>query len=271
MPESRDRLTARKVRIQDVKEGEYYEQEGFDPNYVLTPHGLVVSRSRVIGTVVDTFVNDDESYGAVTVDDGSGTIRGKFFQELEMMEDIEEGDIVELVGKVKEYDGERYVNPELVAHRSPTYELVRALELEQLQEEWQEYVELAEELKEDGKSDDHVLQELQGEGLPERDAQGVLQFVTETGATTTETGTGGTDPDTEDAAAPEDEGEEEDSESVREAVVAAIEALDEGDGVEYGDIRQEAGIDEEELEDVINDLLSDGTCYEPRPGRIKKL
>ncbi|MDY6769548.1 MAG: hypothetical protein SVU88_01100, partial [Candidatus Nanohaloarchaea archaeon] len=66
MPESRERLTARKIRIDDLKQGRYYEQEGFDPNYLLTPHGLSVSRSRVLGTVVDTFVNDDESYGAVT-------------------------------------------------------------------------------------------------------------------------------------------------------------------------------------------------------------
>ncbi|MFB6265524.1 MAG: OB-fold nucleic acid binding domain-containing protein, partial [Candidatus Nanohaloarchaea archaeon] len=178
MPESRERLTARKVRIEDVKGGKYYEKEGFDPNYVLTPHGMVVSRARVLGTVVDTFVNDDESYGAVTIDDGSGTIRGKFFQDLGKMEEVEEGDIVELVGKVKEYDGERYVNPELVLERSPTYELVRAVELKQLRDEWEEYVELAHEM-EDGNSRESVIQELQGKGLSERDAEGVLQFVEE--------------------------------------------------------------------------------------------
>ncbi|MDY6773963.1 MAG: hypothetical protein SVS85_02085 [Candidatus Nanohaloarchaea archaeon] len=263
MPESRERLTARKARIEDLKEGKYYEQEGFDPNYVLTPTGLVVSRARVLGTVVDTFVNDDGSYGAVTVDDGSGTIRGKFFQDLGKMEEVGEGDIVELVGKVKEYDGERYVNPELVLERSPTYELVRAVELEQLRNEWEEYVELARELREEGKSDENIVQELQGEGLSERDAEGVVQFVEE----------GGSERDREEE--PEQETQEEEMEDEkedrREAVVDAIEKLDEGEGVEYGDIREDAGIEEETLEEVVNDLLSDGTCYEPRPGRIKKL
>ncbi|MDY6769882.1 MAG: OB-fold nucleic acid binding domain-containing protein, partial [Candidatus Nanohaloarchaea archaeon] len=222
------------------------------------------------GTVVDTFVNDDESYGAVTVDDGSGTIRGKFFQDVGMMEDIQEGDIVELIGKVKEYEGERYVNPELVVERSPTYELVRALELQQLQEEWAEYVELAEELQEDGKSDDHILQELQGKGLTERDAEGVLQFVQEGGVDGQPDRDSSTPSPAPDAGDAQGEDSEEDD-SRREAVVAAIETLDEGEGVEYGDIREEAGVEEEELEDIINDLLSDGTCYEPRPGRIKKL
>lgn len=268
MPESRERLTARKARIRDIKEGRYYEQEGFDPNYVLTPHGLIVSRSRVLGTVVDTFVNDDESYGAVTVDDGSGTIRGKFFQELELMEGIEEGDIVEMIGKVKEYDGERYVNPEIVIRRSPTYELVRALELEQVREEWSEYVELAEDLM-DGNDREHVLQELQGKGLTKRDAEGVLQFVEEGGAEgASEDSAGGASESDGDV---EEDGDEEDPESHRQSVVTAIETLDGGDGVEYGDIREETGIEEELLEDIINDLLSDGTCYEPRPGRIKKL
>lgn len=272
MPESRERLTARKVRIDDIKTGQYYEQEGFDPNYLLTPYGLSVSRSRVLGTVVDTFVNDDESYGAVTIDDGSGTIRGKFFQDLEMMEDLEEGDVVELIGKVKEYDGERYVNPELVVHRSPTYELVRALELAAVQEEWEEYVELAEELQADDAADDHILQELQGKGLSERDAEAVLQSVEEGGERSSDDRdrTGGAADDRAYDADAADEDEE--SENYRERVVAAIETLDEDDGVEYGAIREEAGIDEEDvLEDVINDLLSDGTCYEPRPGRIKKL
>ncbi|MCJ7478603.1 MAG: OB-fold nucleic acid binding domain-containing protein [Candidatus Nanohaloarchaeota archaeon QJJ-7] len=267
MPESRERLTARKTRIEDIIDGEYNEQEGFDPNYVLTPQGLVVSRARVLGTVVDTFINDDESYGAVTVDDGSGTIRGKFFQDLGMMEDVEEGDIVELIGKVKEYEGERYVNPELILDRSPTYELVRALELEQLEEEWVEYVELAEELKEDGKPDESIVQELQGKGLSEEDAEGVLQFVEDgIGERSREI-----EAESDEVSTEETEDDEDENDDLRESVMAAIETLDEGEGVEYSAIREEAGIDEDTLEDVINDLLSDGTCYEPRPGRIKKL
>lgn len=261
MPESRERLTARKVAAEDVLKGEYFEQEGFEPNYAVTPYGMAVSRARIIGTVVDTFVNDDESYGAVTIDDGTDTIRAKFFQDLDMMEGIEEGDVVEVVGKVKQYDGETYVNPEMVAQRDMEHELLRALELGEVRETFEDHVAEAEEMREDGRGDEDIMQELQGEGLNEREATAVLQFLE---IEEFERSAGRMDRSEPEQA----EGEDED---LRAAVVQAIETLDEGDGAEYGDIEEEAGLDEEELEDVINDLLSDGTCYEPRPGRIKKL
>lgn len=262
MAESRARLTARKVTAEDIIEGNYYEREGFDPNYLLTTYGLRVSRARVIGTVVDRYVNDDESYGAVTLDDGTATIRAKFFQDLEMMDGIGEGDIVEVIGKVKEYDGERYVNPELVLHREPTAELVRALEMNQVRDRWREYVETAQELQEDGTGDEDIVQQLQGEGLAEDDAEAVVQYLDMAGdAFETAGGTG----------APEENGGDDDAQDHRATVLSAIESLDDGEGVEYGAIQEEADLEEEPLEDVINDLLSDGTCYEPRPGRIKRL
>ncbi|MFB6265840.1 MAG: hypothetical protein ABEI07_02020 [Candidatus Nanohaloarchaea archaeon] len=187
-----------------------------------------------------------------------------------MMEGVEEGDIVEVLGKVKKYDGEIYVNPEMVVHRGPSYELARGLELENFREEWSEYVETAEELAGE-RDDESVEQELKGEGLNEREAEGVLKFVEEGGdieVERDETGTGSVPPD-EARESSDEEGEE--SGDHREEVVEAIGKLDEGEGVEYSEIMEETGVEEEVLEDVINDLLSDGTCYEPRPGRIKKL
>lgn len=260
MPESRDRLTARKVRVEDIQSGDYRSQEGFDPNYLITPYGLRVSRARVIGTVVDTFVNDDESYGAITLDDGSGTLRAKFFQDLEDMAGIAVGDILEVIGKVKEYDGERYIDPEMLEERTPEHELLRALELEEVRTEWMEHMDAAEAMEEDGNGEDHILQELQGRGLNEVEARAVVDAVGQDEMRS---------PDDGSESAEEQSGDGQ--EDVRQQVVAAIETLGEGDGVEYGDIREETGLDEEELEDVINDLLSDGTCYEPRPGKIKKL
>ncbi len=262
MPESRERLTARKVTAEDIIEGNYYEQDGFDPNYLLTTYGLRVSRARVLGTVVDRYVNDDESYGALTLDDGSATLRAKFFQDLEMMDGVGEGDIVEVIGKVKEYDGERYITPELVVHREPTMELVRALELAEVRDRWREHVNRAQELQGDGTDEEDVVQELQGAGLPEQDARAVVQYL-DMAAEAFETAGG--------AGAPEESGGEDDAQDGRASVLNAIESLDDGDGVEYGAIQDEADVDEDALEDVINDLLSDGTCYEPRPGRIKRL
>lgn len=259
MPESRERLTARKIRAADVLNGTYHKQEGFEPNYLVTTYGLTVSRARLIGTVVDTYVNDDESYGALVLDDGTGTLRAKFFQDVEPMLEIEEGDIVEVIGKVKRYDGELYMTPELIVQRDATYELLRAVEAEAVQEQWDEYLSRAAELQEDGRSEDDIVQELQGEGLKENEIQGLLRRAS--------------NPDPSPAQPVPEEGEtaEDEDGDARTLVLNAIDAVDEGDGAEYADITDRTGLDDEALEAVINDLLSDGTCYEPRPGRIKRL
>lgn len=290
MPESRSRLTARKVQIKDVIAGNYYQQEGFDPNYIITPYGLRVSRARILGTVVDTYINDDESYGAVTIDDGSETIRAKFFQDLGMMEDAEEGDIVEVIGKVKKYDDEIYVNPELILPRSPNYELLRAVELKEVRDQWREYVEKVKQYQDADRSEDDILEEMKAEGLSEDDTQAILNYISlgdDFASGGQETSSGGAnitsapaaethptagDEDSETDTSDSDEDDESDiDEDKRTLIIETIDELDEGDGADYGTLVEETGIDEEEIEDTVNDLLSDGTCYEPRPGRIKKL
>lgn len=282
MPEARERLTARKIKAVDLVNGRYYKQEGFEPNYVITPYGLRASRVRVLGTVVDTYVNDDESYGAVTIDDGSATLRAKFFQELDMMEGIEEGQIVEVIGKVKQYDGEMYVNPELVVARGPEEEILRALDIHQLRETWQEHVEKVESLEEADRSEDDIIEEMQGEGLKPDETRSILAYLRmddmdpgdAVPAPQPQQG-GGQGPTMEHAESTSSEGDadddEEDGESPRKKVVEALEELDEGEGADYGSIEEAVDVDEDTLEDAINDLLSDGTCYEPRPGRIKQL
>ena len=54
---------------------------------------------------------------------------------------------------------------------------------------------------------------------------------------------------------------------VREIVVNAIEKLDEGNGA---DIEEIVRLDNS-AEDILKDLLNEGTCYEPRIGRVKLL
>lgn len=287
MPENRSRLTARKVRIADVINGSYYTQEGFDPNYVITPYGMTVSRARLLGTVVDTYVNDDESYGAITIDDGTATIRAKFFQELDMMEDIEEGDIVECIGKVKQYDDEIYINPEMVLEREPNYELLRALEIERMREQWRDHVDRVKTLQDADKSEEDIRHELEAQHLTDQEIAGILEYVEmedefstgqeaaaqaqeQTHPTPGATQQPAPTPGQEQSA---DSGDEDDGadEDLQQAVMEAIDDLDDGDGAEYGAIVEAVDSDEDALEDAINDLLSDGTCYEPRPGRIKKL
>jgi hypothetical protein len=43
------------------------------------------------------------------------------------------------------------------------------------------------------------------------------------------------------------------------------------DGLEYSQLIEKTGVSENQAEPVINDLLSEGICYEPTPGKIRKI
>lgn len=249
MPAQQKRQTAKLATAEELNSGKYFQKEGFTPNYLLTPRGKRFSRARIVGTVVDSFQNDDETYGSITVDDGSDTIQLKFFNELEPMEEFEEGDIVEAVGKVREYQGEIYMNAEIMVKREMKNELLHQLRHRKDEEEWRQIVETIKQLKESGKDPEDIEKEMAGRLEPE-EVDAVLQSFGE------EFSTGVS---------------EEERENLERDVIDAVEKLDEGDGADYSDIVEEVGEPEEQMEDTINTLLSEGTFYEPKPGKIKKL
>ena len=247
MPQQK-RQTAKLATAEELNSGKYFQKEGFTPNYLLTPEGKRFSRTRIVGTVVDTFVNDDETYGSITIDDGTDTTQLKFFNELEAMEDFEEGDIVEAVGKVREYQGQIYMNAEILKQRKVTKELLHELRHRKENEEWSQIRKTVKQLKDSGKDQEEIEKEMAGK-LDEDEVDSLLQsfgeqFDNETG---------------------------EDRENLERDVIDAVEELDDEDGADYGDIAEKVDAPEDQLEDTINSLLSDGTFYEPQPGKLKKL
>ncbi|MEM2133770.1 MAG: OB-fold nucleic acid binding domain-containing protein [Candidatus Jordarchaeaceae archaeon] len=123
------RATAYKVHISDLVNGKWVEK----PNgrFIVTVSGLEVQRARVMGTVVDKFISSQSDFGSITIDDGTETIRAKFWKNQNSpINKVQIGDIVDIIGKVKEYRGEVYLVPELVINvDDPNWEIVRELEL----------------------------------------------------------------------------------------------------------------------------------------------
>ncbi len=249
MPQQ-SRQVAKITTTRELNSGKYFQQEGFDPNYLLTPEGRRISRGRLVATVVDTFVNEDETYASLTVDDGEDTIQIKFFNELELMRDFSTGDIIEVVGKVREYQGEIYFNGEILRSQKPVKEFLHKLRYKKHVEEWKQMYDTIKQLKESGKSQDDIEKEMAGK-LNAEEVDAVLQSFGEH-FDTVET--------------------EETVENLERDVLDAVEKLDEGEGADYSEILETVeDATEDQLEDTINSLLSDGTCYEPKPGMIKKL
>ncbi len=243
------RQTAKLVDFNDLNSGKYFQREGFEPNFLLTPEGRKISRARTVATVVDRFTNDDETYGSLTLDDGNDTLQVKFFNELELMEDFETGDVLEVVGKAREYQGQIYLDGEILTRVRPEKELLHQLRLEKRKEEWDQIRTSVEQLKESGKDHEDIGKEMAGK-LTEGEVDAVLQSFNEKF---------------------DEGGQDEGLENIEQDVLDAIQELDEGEGADYSDILDEVDEPEDKLEDTVNSLLSEGTCYEPKPGKIKKL
>ncbi|WP_414837487.1 OB-fold nucleic acid binding domain-containing protein [Candidatus Nanosalina sp. VS9-1] len=249
MPQQ-SRQVAKITTTRELNSGKYFQQEGFEPNYLLTPEGRRLSRGRLVGTVVDTFINEDETYASITVDDGEDTIQIKFFNELDDMREFESGDIIEVVGKVREYQGEIYLNGEILENQDVEKELLHKLRHKKQLEEWKQIYDTIKQLKESGKDQDEIEKEMAGK-LTEEEVDSVMQSFGEQ-FDTVQT--------------------EETVENLERDVLEAVEELDDGEGADYSEILETVeDADEDQLEDTINSLLSDGTCYEPKPGKIKKL
>lgn len=121
---------ARKVKVEELLLGEYVSSEEEAP-YLITPWGEKVSRARVMGTVVDKWVREDGGYCTVYLDDGTGVISLRGWGEgVKELDELKVGDLVDVIGGVREYLGERYLRPYLLLRvKDPNWEVVRELEI----------------------------------------------------------------------------------------------------------------------------------------------
>jgi hypothetical protein len=126
------RPTAYKLKIEDLIRGEYKRSaDGVEPSYLLTPWEDRLTRARVMGTIVDKFIREDRTYGTLRLDDGSGTIRIRAWgDDTSRLDRFNIGDVVDVIGRVREFEGEVYLTPELVFPvEDLNWELVRELEI----------------------------------------------------------------------------------------------------------------------------------------------
>ena len=115
-----------KVPIKFIVGGKY-EPESFS---VLTPIGEI-SKVRVMGRVVNKFVNQDRTYGSLTLDDGTETIRVKGFRDkVQLIEGIGLGDLVDVIGRVREFQEEIHIVADaLMVYSDVKREMLRLLEI----------------------------------------------------------------------------------------------------------------------------------------------
>ncbi len=131
MPEPQfKRNIAFKYRIGDLLVGKpIFDNERFS---FLELGDKKIIRVNVVGNIVDRYDADGERrYSFLTLDDGSGQIKLKAFQDdIERIKGISQGQTVVVIGVLRNFNNETYISPEIVKELDSRYLLVRKLELE---------------------------------------------------------------------------------------------------------------------------------------------
>ncbi|RLE38669.1 hypothetical protein DRJ17_03355 [Candidatus Woesearchaeota archaeon] len=112
MQEFQKRLVAHKLWISDILNSRYIKQEGWQPNYIKCVDGREISRVNILGVIVDK-----ENVNGVlqfTLDDGTGQINTRAFEAPLKSDDVDTGNIVQIIGKVRAYNENIYILPEII-------------------------------------------------------------------------------------------------------------------------------------------------------------
>lgn len=91
-----------------------------------------IVRVNIIGNVIEKYNSSGEKrYSFLTIDDGSGQIKLKSFgDDIEILENLNQGQTIIVIGTLRQFNNEVYVSPEIVRLQEPKYLLVRKIELE---------------------------------------------------------------------------------------------------------------------------------------------
>ena len=109
------RQVAWKVRIKELLDGEYIKEEGeWQPNYILH-HTKKIARANILGVVIG---KEDSQFGSLRIDDGSGQIVVRSFENNPGLQSSQTGSLVLVVGRPREYLQERYLVAEIVRELS---------------------------------------------------------------------------------------------------------------------------------------------------------
>lgn len=245
------RLTAKKAGISEITKGKFVRKPGFESNYVLTQLGRKLTRVRVLGLVVDKFISDEISYSAITIDDSSDTIRCKLFGAAKIFNNIESGNLVDAMGKVREHSGEIYISPEIVTKiTDPNFETLRMMELALIIKNQKDKIMKLREMKKKT-SDIKELKILAEDAMSEEDAESIIEaegMIEEALSKKIEQ--------------PKDP---------KEIIMKIIAESDQKDGIDYQLILAKSGLPESVVDTAIQKLLEGGILFEPRAGKLKSL
>src|SRR3989338_2813210 len=122
------RFPAEKISIRELEEGEYIEEKEQNPNYLINHENKKIFRINVVATLVHKELRG--SITSILIDDGTGKIILRLFEENKAAINLEVGDVVQIIGKVRIYNQEKYIFPEIIKKVNPLWLKVTFIELQ---------------------------------------------------------------------------------------------------------------------------------------------
>lgn len=114
-----ERMTAIRASIADIVKGKYSSDDG---HKVISPYGIELKRVMIVGHIVGQFTNNEETFSNITIDDGTETLKAWVWkkdsevweQYINRLKEVKEGTLAVVVGKVREFNDETYLSPEII-------------------------------------------------------------------------------------------------------------------------------------------------------------
>ena len=122
------RQTAIKTTIQEINHSTFVNTDPELPHHIQTLRHGKVFRVNLIGIIIQK-----EKVGSITnmlIEDQTGQMVARSFEELAYLKQVKVGDFVVIIGKVRMYNNEKYISPEIMKATSAAWLKVRMLELQ---------------------------------------------------------------------------------------------------------------------------------------------
>lgn len=101
------RQVAKKCLIKQLISGSYVKTAGWDPSYILVGNEQV-SIANLIGIIID------KQEKLIVIDDGTGNMAVRFFEN-NIIPEVNIGDSVQVIGRVSEYEGSKFITGQAVS------------------------------------------------------------------------------------------------------------------------------------------------------------
>lgn len=251
---SYQRHVAKRVLLRDLLEGAFMNAQAEEPDYLLARTGQKIVRCQIVGIIVGK--EQIGSMANILLDDGTGKLMVRFFEENKIFSYVNIGDCLLVIGRVRIYNEEKYISAEVTKKVEPRWLQVSAF-YERKKEASEAPAHEAGEENDRSPQQKKVQERRDKEELEKRMIKSSEDQKLKDGFQ-------------ESQIKPFEEMMiEEDKEIPFQKLVRLIKELDQGEGVAVENLLERSSLDH--TEQYIQQMLERGDIFQVRPGKIKVL